>query len=417
VLTSASGYFEAALSGRWATNNGDEMEIEDDPKIFQCLINFAHTGKIADTLPLLEVEYATKPANAEEWCVKLKDEGYEGIEVGCKGPTVSFGDLVELYAFADRRDATALSDHVVSIMLEKISAEGGLPVEMLEPLITKTVAGKDSLMFQMLVEVAARFVDSKDFEKHTDDIPMEFVVAVLGRQREIVLDEKLRMQEEMAAASKAAANPFTHAPYSYSSSYTTSANGTTTHHTGGAAQPTFSQFNFPPFNFPPYQQPPRHQPQTWTAARPSAASRPAPASAGSSAMPPAPNAGQPAGPTPLGTTTSAANLPRSRTYGTYHAPPQHTAPRSYRPAPPPAPSANSYAPAYGPPTTYGIHQLPDSAQINRDIQRARDFGARVLRGIAAFDESSTGTNEVEVPRSEGDVPKKDTIKACKWHLH
>ncbi|KAF2820303.1 hypothetical protein CC86DRAFT_412179 [Ophiobolus disseminans] len=202
VLSSASGYFARALSGRWATNNGDEVEIEDDAKIFQYFVNFAHTGSIVDGLQDLDVEYVLpNPAGGEvEWPVALHDDAYEGAGAG---PKVSFDDLVELYGFADRRDVPALSDCVVSVMLEKIAAGDGLPVETLERLLTKTVAGKNSLMFQMLVEIGARCVDLKDFEEYMDDVPKEYMLAVLGRQREIVLHDQLTAEAERQDASQA----------------------------------------------------------------------------------------------------------------------------------------------------------------------------------------------------------------------
>jgi hypothetical protein len=69
-------------------------------------------------------------------------------------------------------------------MLEKTSAEGRLPVETLERVLLTTAAGKDSPMFQMLVEVAFVFIDHKDFETHMEDIPKEFPIALVVLQRE-----------------------------------------------------------------------------------------------------------------------------------------------------------------------------------------------------------------------------------------
>jgi hypothetical protein len=88
-----------------------------------------------------------------------------------------------MYAFADRRDAQGLSDVVISMVLEKVSMEGRVPVEMLERLLGNTVAGRDSHMSDMLAEVAALFVPSTDLEVHLEAVPKEFLVAVLGRQR------------------------------------------------------------------------------------------------------------------------------------------------------------------------------------------------------------------------------------------
>lgn len=139
---------------------------------------------MVDKLPELDIEYVFDSKSVGTWPVALKADSYEEIEDGCKGPKVSFFDLVELYEFADRRDAKALSDHVVSVMLEKISVERVLPVEAIAHLLTKTIAGKHSPMFQMLVEIALQFIDHRDLEKYVDGIPKEFVIALVGRQRE-----------------------------------------------------------------------------------------------------------------------------------------------------------------------------------------------------------------------------------------
>jgi hypothetical protein len=127
---------------------------------------------------------ARNPTDEEDWPVQLRADGYDAVlSEGIGIWSTSFDDLVEMYAFADRRDALGLSDVVISMVLEKVSMEGRVPVEMLERLLGNTVAGRDSHMFDMLAEVAALFVPSTDLEVHLEAVPKEFLVAVLGRQR------------------------------------------------------------------------------------------------------------------------------------------------------------------------------------------------------------------------------------------
>ena len=145
ALIATSGYFSCALSGRWALNNSGHVTIEDDPKMFQFFLNYANTGRVVDGTELLDVEYVTpRPGlsdhtNEEDWPVQLRADGYEAVlSKGMGLWSTSFDDLVEIYAFADRRDAQGLPDLVVSMVLEKVSVEGRVPVEMLERLLGNT---------------------------------------------------------------------------------------------------------------------------------------------------------------------------------------------------------------------------------------------------------------------------------------
>lgn len=94
-----------------------------------------------------------------------------------------FHEIVELYAFADRRQAPAVADLTVSIMLEKMSVHGVLPSEAFQHLLDGTMAGRKSHVFNMLVEVATLFVAHDGFDEIKAKLPKEFYVAMLDRQR------------------------------------------------------------------------------------------------------------------------------------------------------------------------------------------------------------------------------------------
>lgn len=137
--------------------------------------------------------------------MKLVDAKCEDNTLNVSGPGLSYKVLVDLYEFADRRDVQALSDYIFSLMLEGVWRGSAIPSKALDQLLEKAVVGKGSRMFQMLVDIAtrrhccssalllvdiaARFVDIKEFEQTVDGIPIEFVIAILGPQREITLDE------------------------------------------------------------------------------------------------------------------------------------------------------------------------------------------------------------------------------------
>jgi hypothetical protein len=212
LLTSTSGYFARALSKRQDLKNGGQVEIEDDPQIFQLYLNYANTGRVVDGVQNseLDVEYSIKgvgmkvhnptvPGEEGEeedpnWPVELEEEGYAD---DLEEEILTFDDLVELYIFAHRRDAKGLSDMTISLMLSKISIERRLPVESLARLKDKTSDDDACAMLDMLVEIAARFVASEDFEQRIDELSTDFVVAVLGRQREIANAEAVEKGKEL----------------------------------------------------------------------------------------------------------------------------------------------------------------------------------------------------------------------------
>jgi len=363
------------------------MEIEDDPKIFQFFLNFANTGHIVDGLKELDVEYVVKKGMEEdgEWPIELHDES---IEDECN---VSFNDLVEIYAFADRRDVPALSDHVVSVMLEKIAAEGKMPVEMLERLLNKTVAGKDSLMFQMLVETAARFVCSKDFESYMDDVPKEFIVAVLGRQREIVLNDRLTAQADQNKSPRAPA--YSNADIPRYAGFDSPFSGSPAPFQG--AFPSFSSCNFSPYYgsgvYPPPSAP-LHPPQ------PLAQRLPHPSRAAQHSSPFAPPVRTPQQGQPPFFPSGPPPPPRpSRGPGSFATP-------AAQPTPPPWGSA-SIAERLG-----RARQFRERMAMHDNLDAAAFLGA--LRAGGPF----AGAELVE-RNGEEEGKGKVVLRACMWHLH
>jgi hypothetical protein len=104
---------------------------------------------------------------------------------------LSLTEILALYDFAIFRDVPGLADIAVSVMLEKIATTSELPVRALKYLlehIPERGDGEYCHMFAMLVEIAARYVSGVDFRAYMNDIPPEFLIAVLVRQRELATE-------------------------------------------------------------------------------------------------------------------------------------------------------------------------------------------------------------------------------------
>jgi hypothetical protein len=207
ILMRLSGYFAIALSGRWETNNDSHMSLEDDPYIFHLFLRYLHEGHLSVELddPVI-AEYTKLPCTAV-WPIRLLGkDAYDALkekEVNVNDRTQKIVDIqshffiIELYTFADRRDIPRLSTLATTLLVNKILLSTlRLPVPILHTLLDETAGGKASPLFILLVDISARYVSDAYFGEFADELPVEFVVAVLKRQRELGGEEARRIEEE-----------------------------------------------------------------------------------------------------------------------------------------------------------------------------------------------------------------------------
>jgi hypothetical protein len=241
----ASGWFRKALSGRWVENDGSVKIQGHDIQTFQLFLNYANKGRLFDSMRHMVITFIPHFDRAE-WPIKLVgEEGKannmaeapkesipmvrtrsqtKAIEEASRkrkrsnatGDTttkdtprldnnttkpakdltsLSVNDILALYHLADFRDVPGLADLAVSVMLEKIATTSELPILAVEYLlehIPDRANGEHCHMFAMLVNIAARYVSGVDFTLHMADIPPEFLIAVLNRQRGLANEERMR---------------------------------------------------------------------------------------------------------------------------------------------------------------------------------------------------------------------------------
>jgi hypothetical protein len=214
LLKGLSGYFETALSGRWeANNNGRCVKLEDDPRMFDMFLRYAHSARLQATIPSLANMYSAMKEECETRPVRLlneeeeeaMDEGNEEEEGDDQETAfmtqktmqaddqLSFSIIVSLYIFADRRDIPRLAALAITLLVPKIHYTNYLPVSALRPLLHGTALGKESNMFRHLVFIAARYVSDEEFDDYADELPDEFLVKVI-REQSVLAEQKKREQ-------------------------------------------------------------------------------------------------------------------------------------------------------------------------------------------------------------------------------
>jgi hypothetical protein len=202
-----SGYFNRALSGRWEENNSGHIELEDDPRIFGIFLRYAHEGHLsAEVFHPVITSYTKRPYTAV-WPVRLLGEdAYDALKEKehdasdtSKGiiniqTHFSFSTTVDLYIFADFRAIPRLEALAETLLVNKILLNTlHLPIPILHTLLDETAAGKDSNLFLLLVNISACYVSDSYFEQYSDEIPVEFVVAVLKRARELGVENEKKI--------------------------------------------------------------------------------------------------------------------------------------------------------------------------------------------------------------------------------
>jgi hypothetical protein len=227
ALMEHSGYFKIALSGRWELNNNGHIKIEDEPWLFEVFSRYAHTKQVFAWMYTKHVEWRV-PWTVDSWPLKLMSEEDEISRLNAEkartedllslpfafnkplAPSdanslqqLSFADIVDLYTFADRRDVPRLSDMAISLILEKIKSEQRLPASVINGILYNTAAAQNSLMFGMFVELAVQLVSDSDIDTNMDDLPREFLVAVLRKQKELAI----RIERELNENAKANERP------------------------------------------------------------------------------------------------------------------------------------------------------------------------------------------------------------------
>jgi hypothetical protein len=109
----------------------------------------------------------------------------------------SFSTIIDLYIFADLRHGLRLSTLATTLLVNKILLSTlRLPIPNIHTLLDETAAGKDAPLFLMLADISARYVSDTYFEQYTDELPVEFMVAVLKRQRELGKEDEERIGRE-----------------------------------------------------------------------------------------------------------------------------------------------------------------------------------------------------------------------------
>jgi hypothetical protein len=194
LLKDLSGYFESALCGRWEGNNiGRRVKPEDDPRIFELFLQYAHSGRLQAQIPSLANMYGAPDARPK-WPIKLlnehEEEAMDEAEDGDEDSTtqhadtqLSFSTIVDIYTFSDRRHIPRLSALAITLLVPKIYYTDFLPVSALACLLHETALGKETSMFQHLVAIAAPYVSDKEFEDYNDELPAQFLVAVLKARK------------------------------------------------------------------------------------------------------------------------------------------------------------------------------------------------------------------------------------------
>lgn len=190
LLTHYSEYFACAIgNANWMESDGVVRLDHDDPETFQLFYNFIYTGRVTDNARLTPhigylIEQNTRPVR-----IKITEtETYVGAKSRDDAVPLSFASLVKLADFADMRVVPILWDVVNSLVVQKISSEAYVPLDLIEGIMEQRTPQRG--LQHIVLDTFLMLVSKTDFQLYRNCLPPAFLANLALAQMDFYNDTR-----------------------------------------------------------------------------------------------------------------------------------------------------------------------------------------------------------------------------------